>query len=51
MGFLYNVRKAVWGEPAATKAERRLIVKIDAFILTYVCLMVCQRMLNASDKS
>jgi hypothetical protein len=40
MGFLYNVRKAVWGEPAATKAERRLIVKIDAFILTYVCLMV-----------
>lgn len=40
MGFLFNLRKAVWGEPAPTKAERRLIFKIDVFILSYVCLMV-----------
>lgn len=39
MAFLSKVRRIVWGAPAATKAERRLILKIDFFILTYVCLM------------
>ncbi|KAK5102559.1 hypothetical protein LTR70_000417 [Exophiala xenobiotica] len=39
MGALSKLREIVWGAPAATKAERRLILKIDFFILTYVCLM------------
>jgi MFS transporter, ACS family, pantothenate transporter len=39
MGFLLKLRTAVWGAPAATKTERRLIVKIDCFIMSYVCLM------------
>jgi len=39
MGAFSKLREVVWGAPAATKAERRLILKIDFFILTYVCLM------------
>ncbi|ETN42740.1 uncharacterized protein HMPREF1541_01898 [Cyphellophora europaea CBS 101466] len=39
MGFLTQLRTVVWGAPAATKTERRLIVKIDTFIMSYVCLM------------
>ncbi|PPJ57314.1 hypothetical protein CBER1_07937 [Cercospora berteroae] len=39
MGALHKVRVAVWGEPPATKAESRLLFKIDWFILSYVCLM------------
>lgn len=38
MGILTPLRTAVWGKPAETKAERRLIVKIDTFILTSCCL-------------
>ena len=37
--FLYKLRVAAWGVPAETKTERRLILKIDFFIMTYVCLM------------
>ncbi|KAK3706834.1 hypothetical protein LTR37_012513 [Vermiconidia calcicola] len=39
MGFLYNLRVAIWGVPPATKEERNLLFKIDWFILSYVCLM------------
>lgn len=39
MAVLTKAREIIWGAPASTKAERRLIVKIDFFILTYVCLM------------
>ncbi|KAJ9651983.1 hypothetical protein H2198_008762 [Neophaeococcomyces mojaviensis] len=39
MTILGKIREVVWGAPAATKAERHLIFKIDFFILTYVCLM------------
>ncbi|KAK5089025.1 hypothetical protein LTR05_003249 [Lithohypha guttulata] len=35
MALLSKVRRIVWGAPATTKAERRLILKIDFFILTY----------------
>lgn len=38
MGGLRAVRTAVWGAPAATKAERKLIVKLDTFILSSCCL-------------
>ncbi len=39
MGFLHSLRVAIWGEPPPTKEERRLLFKIDWFILSYVCLM------------
>ncbi|KAK5938777.1 hypothetical protein PMZ80_008969 [Knufia obscura] len=39
MGALGKLREVIWGAPAATKAERHLLLKIDFFILTYVCLM------------
>ena len=39
MGFLHRLRVAVWGVPPDTVAERRLLVKVDFFVLTYVCLM------------
>ncbi|KIV96859.1 hypothetical protein PV10_00674 [Exophiala mesophila] len=48
MGALRAVRTAVWGAPAETKAERRLIVKIDAFILSSCCL---QYWVNYLDRS
>ena len=35
---LLKIRTALWGAPAPTLLERRLITKIDFFILTYVCL-------------
>ncbi|TVY27122.1 Pantothenate transporter [Lachnellula hyalina] len=38
MGKLYDLRVLVWGEPAETAAERKLVRKIDFFILTYCCL-------------
>jgi ACS family pantothenate transporter-like MFS transporter len=39
MGFLHRLRVAVWGVPPDTAAERKLLFKIDFFVLTYVCLM------------
>ncbi|KAL4963160.1 major facilitator superfamily domain-containing protein [Aspergillus stella-maris] len=39
MFVLSKVREVVWGKPAATKAERWLIVKLDVFILSFCCLM------------
>ncbi|KAH8881774.1 MFS general substrate transporter [Thozetella sp. PMI_491] len=38
--FIFSkLRRVVWGAPAATKTERRLLVKIDAVILSFCCLM------------
>ncbi|KAL2858550.1 MFS general substrate transporter [Aspergillus pseudoustus] len=38
--FVFSkLREVVWGQPAATKAERWLIVKLDIFILSFCCLM------------
>ncbi|KAI6093227.1 MFS general substrate transporter [Hypoxylon rubiginosum] len=39
MFFFSKLREIVWGKPAATKTERRLLVKLDAVILTFCCLM------------
>lgn len=39
MGVLQSLRVVIWGQPPDTKAEKRLLLKIDFFILTYVCLM------------
>lgn len=44
---------AIWGVPPDTAAERRLLFKIDFFVLTYVCLMywVSSLELKISSKS
>lgn len=39
MFLLSKAREIIWGKPAATKAERRLVVKIDTIILSFCCLM------------
>lgn len=49
MTVLSRLREIVWGTPASTKEERRLIVKIDFFILTYVCLMYFVNYLDRSN--
>jgi ACS family pantothenate transporter-like MFS transporter len=49
MSLLTQIRVVVWGKPAETKAERRLIVKIDFFILSYVCLMYWVNYLDRSN--
>ena len=37
---LAKVRHFVWGEVPQSKTERKLLLKIDWFILSYCCLMV-----------
>ena len=39
MFFFSKLREIIWGKPAATKAERRLVVKLDIVILSFCCLM------------
>ena len=39
MFFFSKLREIVWGKPAATEAERKLIVKLDTVILSFCCLM------------
>jgi ACS family pantothenate transporter-like MFS transporter len=39
MGVLRKLRIAVWGQPPDTKEESRLLMKVDFFVLTYICLM------------
>lgn len=39
MSFLSKLREIAWGKPAATRAERTLIVKLDFVILSFCCLM------------
>lgn len=33
-----KIKAFFWGKPPASKKERRLLLKIDCFVLTYVCL-------------
>ena len=39
MTVLLKLRTIVWGAPSPTRAERRLLVKLDFFILSFCCLM------------
>lgn len=48
MLFFSKVREVVWGRPADTKAERRLVVKLDLYIMTFVCLMYWVNYLDRS---
>jgi MFS transporter, ACS family, pantothenate transporter len=39
MAVLTGLRNFMWGAPPATKEERKLLVKIDFFVLTFTCAM------------
>ncbi|KAK4700461.1 MFS transporter, ACS family, pantothenate transporter, partial [Phenoliferia sp. Uapishka_3] len=49
MGLLLKIRTIVWGPPAETKAERSLIVKVDFFVMTFVCLMYFSNYLDRAN--
>lgn len=51
MGFLLKARTVIWGPQAATKAERNLIVKVDFFVMTFVCLMYFSNYLDRANLS
>lgn len=38
VALVKGIRKVVWGEPPESKEERRLLFKIDVFVLSFVCL-------------
>ncbi|KIP09226.1 hypothetical protein PHLGIDRAFT_29194 [Phlebiopsis gigantea 11061_1 CR5-6] len=46
-----SVRHFVWGEEPQTKEEKRLLLKIDWFILSYCCLMYFTNYLDRSNLS
>ncbi|GAA5992080.1 hypothetical protein JCM10908_000733 [Rhodotorula pacifica] len=45
------VRRFVWGAPPATKAEARLLRKIDFAVLSFVCLMYWSNYLDRANLS
>ncbi|KAI0751515.1 MFS general substrate transporter [Daedaleopsis nitida] len=51
MAILRKVRRFVWGEIPESKTERRLLLKIDWFILSYCCLMYFSNYLDRSNVS
>ncbi|KIJ70238.1 hypothetical protein HYDPIDRAFT_77458 [Hydnomerulius pinastri MD-312] len=46
---LRNVRQFVWGDIPSSKVERRLLLKIDWFILSYCCLMYFTNYLDRAN--
>ncbi|KAI0332421.1 MFS general substrate transporter [Cubamyces sp. BRFM 1775] len=51
MAVIRSIRHFVWGEVPATKTERKLLLKIDWFILSYCCLMYFSNYLDRSNVS
>ncbi|TNY20272.1 MFS general substrate transporter [Rhodotorula diobovata] len=49
MGFWAKVRTVAWGAPPATRAEAKLLVKIDWFILSFICLMYFSNYLDRAN--
>ncbi|KAF8306771.1 MFS general substrate transporter [Clavulina sp. PMI_390] len=49
MSALYKVRVFVWGVPPETAAERKLLRKIDWFILSFICLNFWSNYLNRAN--
>ncbi|KAL4241411.1 MFS transporter superfamily protein [Abortiporus biennis] len=49
--LLRKIRHFVWGEVPQSKTERRLLLKIDWFILSYCCLMYFTNYLDRSNVS
>ncbi|GAA6031888.1 hypothetical protein JCM8097_003320 [Rhodosporidiobolus ruineniae] len=48
-GLLAKARRVVWGDPPETKEEAKLLVKIDWFILSFVCLMYFSNYLDRAN--
>jgi ACS family pantothenate transporter-like MFS transporter len=38
MGLRHKIEGLVWSKPPTDPAERKLLIKLDAVILTYTCL-------------
>ncbi|KAH8106083.1 MFS general substrate transporter [Cristinia sonorae] len=51
MGVGSSIRRFVWGDIPQSKAERKLLIKIDWFILSYCCLMYFTNYLDRSNIS
>ncbi|KAI0723066.1 MFS general substrate transporter [Earliella scabrosa] len=51
MAVLRKIRHFVWGEIPESKMERKLLLKIDWFILSYCCLMYFSNYLDRSNIS
>ncbi|CAG8394380.1 unnamed protein product [Penicillium salamii] len=49
MTLLGKIREIVWGNPAPTKQERKLVVKIDCVIMPFICLMYWVNHLDRSN--
>lgn len=47
--FLYKIRVFLWGHPPETKAERKLLLKIDFFILSFTCLLYWSNHFNRTN--
>jgi ACS family pantothenate transporter-like MFS transporter len=43
---LYKLRVVLWGVPPSTAIERRLLFKLDFFILSFACLLLWSNYLN-----
>lgn len=43
------IRTVAWGKPAETAAERKLVSKIDFFVLSYCCLSYCINYLDRAN--
>lgn len=48
-GALHSVRVALWGETPPSKAEQRLLFKIDWFILSFCCLAYFSNYLDRAN--
>ncbi|GAA5898628.1 hypothetical protein JCM6882_000883 [Rhodosporidiobolus microsporus] len=49
MGFVAKARLIAWGAPPETKEERKLLVKVDFFILSFICLMYFSNYLDRAN--
>ncbi|PLB44207.1 MFS general substrate transporter [Aspergillus steynii IBT 23096] len=49
MTFLGKLREVVWGKPAPTKQERKLVFKLDCIIMPFICLMYWVNYLDRSN--
>ncbi|GAA6061941.1 hypothetical protein JCM10212_001509 [Sporobolomyces blumeae] len=46
-----KIRHVIWGAPPATKEERKFLVKLDWFILSFICLMYFSNYLDRANLS
>ncbi|GAA5964398.1 hypothetical protein JCM21900_006416 [Sporobolomyces salmonicolor] len=49
MSFWDKVRHVIWGAPPETKAERKLLVKVDFFVLSFLSLMYFSNYLDRAN--